>query len=114
MSVQQPYPFNELGDIRKILDSKIYKLYQKLASHQILTRQEKDYLFHNIQSNSGKPNYMLMGMIIPFKQFMKLYLVKYSYEDTWKEIYAFDKTCIRNSFYTNSCISGILEFNQIK
>jgi hypothetical protein len=114
MQNQQPYPFNERGTLDSIINSNAYAYFQKLANGQKLSRLDKDTLFHNIQANSGKGNYMLMGMIIPFKQFMKLYLVKYNYENTWHEIYAFDKTCIRNSFYTNSCVSSIMEFNQIK
>ena len=114
MQIQQPYPFNERGTLDSIINSMAYRYFQKLVSGQKLSRIDKDTLFHNIQANSGKENYMLMGMIIPFKQFMKLYLVKYRYDNTWQEVYAFDKTCIRNSYYTNRCIVGILEFNQIK
>ena len=87
----------------------------------MITLQPTDYVIydrandHVVEFEHGnKGDYKLMGMIIPIKQFMKLYLVKYSYDNTWHEVYAFDKTCIRNSFYTNSCIVSIMEFNQIK
>jgi hypothetical protein len=114
MNIQQPYPFNERGKLDSIINSSIYDYFQRLVRGEKLSREEKNHIFHAIQSNSGKGNYRLQGMIIPFKQFMKLYLVKYRHDNTWHEVYAFDKTCIRNSFYTNSCIVGILEFNQIK
>ncbi len=114
MNIQQPYQFNERGLLENIIHSNMYKMFQKLANGQTLTREEKNNTFHNIQSNSGKSNYMLMGMVIPFTQFMKLYLVKYNYENVYHPIYAFDKTCIRYSYYTNSCIVSILEFNQLK
>jgi hypothetical protein len=114
MQIQQPYAFNERGTLENIIYSNMYKMFQKLVNKEPLTREEKNNVFHEIQSNSGHGDYKLMGMIIPFKQFMKLYLVKYNYDNRWCEIYAFDKTCIRNSFYTNSNIVCILEFNQLK
>jgi hypothetical protein len=75
-----------------------------------LTREEKDSFFHRIQSNnSGTGYYRKGGWVFPFKSYMKPYLVKYGYErNTWREIWAFDKTCIRNSYYTNSGIEKII------
>lgn len=74
-----------------------------------LTREEKDRFFHCMQSNSGKGKYMQSGWVYPFQQFMKLYIVQYTYESQWHEIWAFDKTCIRTSFYTNSNLHKIKE-----
>jgi hypothetical protein len=114
MQIQQPYAFNERGTLEIIINSMIYDYYKRLVNGEKLSRFDKDTLFHKIQSNGNKEEYKLMGMIIPFKQFMKLYLVKYNYDNMWYGIYAFDKTCIRNSFYTNSNIVQIMEFNQLK
>lgn len=75
-----------------------------------LTREEKDSIFHTLQSNSGNSNYRQGGWVFPFGQFMKTYLVKYNYTgDRWREIKAFDKTCIRSSYYTKRDIVEILE-----
>ena len=114
MKIQQPYAFNERGTLENIINSMIYGYYQRLVNGEKLSRFDKDTLFHKIQSNGNKGDYKLMGMIIPIKQFMKLYLVKYSYDNTWHEVYAFDKTCIRSSFYTSSGIVQIMQFNQLK
>ncbi len=73
-----------------------------------LTRDQKDNIFHAIQSNSGNSYYKLLGWVFPFASYMKTYLVKYKYNG-WQEIKAFDKTCIRSSFYTNSNIIEIIE-----
>ena len=53
-------------------------------------------------------NNKLMGWIFPFASYMKTYLVKYEYSG-WQEVKAFDKMCIRNSWYTNSGIIKIIE-----
>jgi hypothetical protein len=107
-SIQHPYPFNERGSMEHIVNSKAYNMFKRLSKEEPLNRSEKNNLFHMLMSNSGKWNYMLMGMIIPFKQFLKRYHVKYNYGQI-QEIWAFDKACIRNSFYTNSCITEIIE-----
>lgn len=73
-----------------------------------LAREEKDNLFHSLQGNTGKHNYRLGGWIYPFGQWMNTYLVKYKHYG-WQEIKAFDKTCIRSSWYTNSGIIEILQ-----
>jgi hypothetical protein len=112
MKIKQPYAFNERGNVELIKGTKVYELFLKLSNGSKLSREDKDYLFHSMRQNSGKSNYMLYGVIIPFGQFMKTYLVKYSYEmNNWREVLAFDKTCIRNSFYTNSNIVQIRELN---
>ena len=109
MNIKQPYAFNERGNVELIKGTKVYALFLKLSNGGKLTRQEKDYLFNLMLGNSGKTNYMLCGVIIPFGQFMKTYIVKYSYEpNNWSEILAFDKMCIRNSLYTNGHIVKII------
>ena len=106
--MRQPYPFNDRGDVASIQTSPIMQTFNRLAAGVQLSREEKNNLFHELQGNSGKSNYMLAGVVIPFGQFMKRFFVKYSYGDI-REILAFDKTCIRSSYYTNHCISEIIE-----
>jgi hypothetical protein len=79
-----------------------------IESDGILNREQKDRIFHSIQGNTGKGNYRSGGWIFPFGQWMKTYLVKYQHHG-WQEIKAFDKTCIRSSWYTNSCIIEIIQ-----
>ena len=74
-----------------------------------LTREEKNRIFESLQGNSGNNDYRLGGWAFPFKQFMKRYAVKYNYNSGFSEIWAFDKTCIRNCSYTNSGIVEIIE-----
>jgi hypothetical protein len=76
-----------------------------------LTREDMDYIFHSLMGNSGAANggYKLGGWCFPFGDYMKTYLVKYSHTTVWIEIKAFDKTCIRSSYYTNRNILRIIE-----
>lgn len=106
--IQKPYPFNGRGNVEEIKTCLAYGYYQKLADGKQLSRHEKNSLFHTLQSNGGKYNYRVMGVVIPFKQFMTRYFVTYKYLGV-QEIWAFDKTCIRSSFYTNRGINEILE-----
>jgi|2_EtaG_2_1085320.scaffolds.fasta_scaffold68510_3 hypothetical protein len=84
------------------------KNYELVQSEIKLTRNQKDNIFHCIQGNSGNGYYKHAGWVFPFYHFMKTYLVKYNYVG-WQEIKAFDKMCIRNSWYTNSGIIKIIE-----
>lgn len=84
--------------------------FKLVSSRQKLSREQKDRIFHKLQSNSGGSNYRLSGWVFPFGTFMKTFLVKYKYEpNVWREIKAFDKTCIRSSYHTNSNIVEIVE-----
>lgn len=88
----------------------VVEFFNRLSKGEILTREEKNNLFHTLQSNSGNTSYRLAGWAFPFKQFLKRYLVRYSYESSWTEIWAFDKTCIRASYYTKNDIVEIAAF----
>lgn len=108
-TIQYPYQFAFHDRVSKTPPQFIS--FENLVQNGIecLTREEKNILFHSLQGNSGKSNYMLGGWVFPFKQFMKRYAVKYRYESGFIEIWSFDKTCIRYSFYTNSNIIEIIE-----
>ncbi len=80
-----------------------------------LTREEKDKFFHQMQANSGHHYYRLLGWCFPIYQFMNKYIVKYKHDErAWREYYAFDKTCIRKSFYTSSYLQEIRELENYK
>lgn len=89
-------------------DGSVVNLFNRLKNSEQLDRATKDSLFHSLQGTNA-PNYKIAGWVFPFAQFMKCYLVKRSYNSHWDEILAFDKTCIRKSFYTNECIVEIIE-----
>ena len=40
--------------------------FDRLKAGETLTRIEKNELFHELQSNSGKENYMIMGVEVSF------------------------------------------------
>lgn len=106
--VQQPYQFAFHDRVSKTAPR--YLQFENLLANGIksLTREEKNNLFHSIEQNSGKGNYRLAGWVYPFKQFMKKYWVKYTHGEI-REIWAFDKMCIRSSYYTKSDIEQIVE-----
>ena len=72
-----------------------------VASGAKLSREVKDRIFHKIVAQSRHGQYKLMGWIFPYWQFMKRYWVRQEHSGI-TEVWAFDKMCIRNSFYTNS------------
>jgi len=107
--MQQPYKFSSTAKENQP-SNEIWDMCLKGN----LSREDKDRLFNNIYQNSGSGNYnynyKLGGWIFPLKQFLKCYLVKYNYNNNiWNEIWAFDKTCIRNCIYTKSNILEIFE-----
>lgn len=83
--------------------------FNRLANGEDLTRNEKNSLFESLQSQGYNGYYRLSGWEFNFRQFMKRYLVKYNYDNSWTEIWAFDKTCVRNSDYTKSNILEIIQ-----
>lgn len=83
--------------------------FSRLANGEELNREEKSNVFHALQSQSYKGFYRLAGWEFNFRQFMTRYLVKYNHDNSWTEIWAFDKTCIRSSFYTKSNICEIVQ-----
>jgi len=105
------YPFNERGNVNNtdIVNTKIYKIHKKAISGKRLTRDEKDYIFMNLQKCSySKTKVALLGVFLDFRPILKRFFVKYTYGDV-REIYAPDKMSIRNSYYTNSNIKEIIE-----
>ena len=104
-------PFNERGDVNNpdIINSKIYKIHKKAISGKRLTRDEKDYIFMNLQKGTySKTKVALLGVFLNFRPILKRFFVTYNYGGV-REIYAPDKMSIRNSYYTNSNIKEIIE-----
>ncbi len=106
--MKKPYIFSSAASKIVPAEHLAVKMFNKLIAGDVLSRGEKNNLFHKLQSNSGNYDYKFMGWVFPFKPFLSRYLVKY--KDTgWIEIWAFDKTCIRSSWYTSR---GIIEIIQ--
>ena len=105
-----PYAFNDRGDVKKVMTSNASAVgyFHMLQNDIKLTREEKNHLFHLLQSNSGDRYYRLMGVAIPFWAYLKKYWVQYEYGNI-VQIYAPDKTSIRKSFYTCQGIIKIVE-----
>jgi hypothetical protein len=108
-TIQKPYQFAFHDRVSNTPPQ--FNMWDKVTEKGVkgLTREEKNNFFHSMQNNSGKHYYMLGGWTFPFKQFMKRFAVKYNYDSGFSEIWAFDKTCIRSSFYTNSGVVEIIE-----
>lgn len=106
--ILKPYIFSSTAAKNIPTGEFVVEMFNKLMAGETLSRNEKNSLFHAFQGNSGKYNYRLAGWIFPFKQFLKRRLVKYK-GIGWEEVWSFDKTCIRFSYYTNR---GIVEIVQ--
>lgn len=110
--MQTPYKFTSTA-LEHMPYCEIYeRCKEAFEGGEQLTREEKNRFFHLIQSNSGHHHFRLMGWCFPINQFMNKYIVKYKYDTkSWREYYAFDKTCLRKSYYTSSYILKIKEID---
>ena len=108
-TIEQPYKFACHDRVSDTPPS--VKMWNEIVAKygKNLTREEKDGWFHNLQSNGNNTVYRQGGWAYPFKQFLKRFAVKYNHSSGFSEIWAFDKTCIRYSFYTKSHIVEIIE-----
>jgi len=105
------WDINKYRETLKIaLDTRCYELLKKCQAGIKLTRDEKDYLFHQGFSGLNEVGIKRAGWFINFRPFLKTYWIKYDHGNIW-EVHALDKTSIRNSFYTNSGILKIVEVN---
>jgi hypothetical protein len=103
------YAFNDRGKIENVIGTKIFDIHQKAWSGKPLTREEKDYVFQHIVSNTySKRGVPLLGIMFDFSPYLKRFIVKDRYGGI-EERYAFDKSNIRNSFYTNQGLAEIIE-----
>lgn len=105
-----PYKFAKTGPDTIPTGGKVVECFEKLNKGIRLNRNEKNYLFHCLQGNTGKHSYRLLGWVFPFGPFFKTYIVKYKFSSDWTEIKAPDKTAIRTSYLTRM---GILEIKEL-
>jgi hypothetical protein len=79
------------------------KEYELHATRHQMTRTDKDYLFAHLQGSVySRTGLSLQGWRFPFNDVLNTYLVKLKYsENNWKEVYAPDRTSIRNYFKGN-------------
>ena len=113
MNTATPYQFAFHERVKRTAPTggTLIEFFDRLNKGEKLNRAEKNSLFHMIQANTNKYNYKISGWIFPFKSFMNRYLVNNEYYG-WTEIWAFDKTCIRSSYYTNHRIIEIVEIDK--
>lgn len=93
------YPFNENAtNVNAIINSRAYLIREKLNNNIKLTREEKNYItdecYHNCFFKQGIP---IIGWRVDFSDVLKCYV--YKQYGRWYEIYAIDKTSIRNAIY---------------
>ena len=80
------------------------------SKHTKLTREEKDYIFSNLQNNAySRTGVPVLGWMFDFSEFLKSYWVK-TRNYGILEVYAFDKTSIRN-YYGSYEILKIVEID---
>lgn len=94
----------EVAPLENYKDTKVYIFMEKLNAGQQLTKEEKNELFKMLQNYNSSVH--LMGWCYDFTKYLKLYLVKIKY-DGWREVYAFNKTQIRERY--KSYVLNIIE-----
>lgn len=93
--------------LKLVENIELYKLYEKgVVNKQKLSRSEKDLLYQRLNKYGVLKLY---GWAISFKSILKCYWIKYNYDYIY-EVYAPDKTSIRNSPYE----TGILKIVEVK
>lgn len=104
----QPHQKWELPEYQK---NKYTTILEKAEKGDCLTRSEKDVIFNELVANSYNFNgqtFMLGGYYHNFSGLLNSYIVEYK-DGRIEKYYSFDKTAIRNSFYTNRKIFKIYE-----
>lgn len=109
MVEQEVYAFNERGNPENIVGSPIYELLLKVKNNKA-TQEDKDRIFEDIRSSFlyGKKRVALAGCYIDFSKWLKCYWVQYNHGGI-VEIYAFNKTNIRNNLFTKTGIVKIVK-----
>ena len=88
--------------LETLANGKAYIIMDKLNNGVALTRAEKDSL-----DFSGGSYMKVMGWRFDFRPYCKRFLVK-DRNYGWREIWAFDKTQIRNTYWKKSDIVEII------
>lgn len=96
--MEKIYPFNDNAFKNDITTTKAYRIRVKLNNKEKLSREEKNYITseckHNCFFKQGIP---VMGWKVDFSDVLKCYV--YKHYERWYEIYAIDKTSIRECVY---------------
>lgn len=98
----------EVSSLENLQGSKVYGLRTKLNNGEKLSREEKDWLTRNVNSNTYfKSAVPLQGWMFDFSDILRTYIVKqYGH---WAEYKATDKTALRSFLYGR--IDSIVELN---
>ena len=101
--------FKGLQEDELVGGSKVYGLRTKLNNGEKLSREEKDWLTRNVNSNTYfKSAVPLQGWMFDFSDILRTYIVKqYGH---WAEYKATDKTALRSFLYGR--IDSIVELNK--
>jgi len=102
------FPKWEVNPLKELDNSKPYILKTKVLQNNPLTREEKNFITKEINSNSYfKKSIPLQGWRFDFSEILKQYFVKQY--GTIQEYYATDKTALRNFLFGR--IEKIQEIN---
>jgi hypothetical protein len=86
---------HEVPSIESIKDAKAVKLRMQLNRGQAITRQDKNWLTEQVNSNSYFRNAVpVMGWCVEFEDVLRCFIIKQYGE--WREMWATDKTAIRH------------------
>jgi hypothetical protein len=88
----------DVEPLSKLSTSKVYLLRAKLNSGQKMSREEKNWLAHAVNTNTYfRTAVPLMGYCFSFIDVLKRYIV--NQYGQWSEYYAPDKTSLRAHLY---------------
>ncbi len=88
----------EVPSIESLKDAKAVVLRHRIDDGGLMTRQEKDWLTEAVNTNTFFKNAVpVQGWRIPFADVLRRFVVKQ--HGQWREIWAVDKTAIRNTSY---------------
>lgn len=104
-----PYKFvpHDVAPLEHLKGSWVYEVH---ARRQELSREEKDRLVRQLQTNRySRRGVPLRGWMFPFDDVLKTFLAKVRHYG-WREVYAPDKTSVR-SFFGSHNVFHIVELD---
>ncbi len=88
----------EVPSIEALKDTTAMALRHRIDKGGLMTRREKDWLTDAVNTNTFfKTAVPVQGWCIPFKDVLRRFVVKQYGQ--WREMWAVDKTAIRNTSY---------------
>ena len=86
----------EVSPLEDLKDCKVYLLKEKVLKGEILSREEKDWIYEFLRQNSySRVGIPLLGWMFDFSEILKMFYVEYTY-GIIEKVYAPDKMSIRN------------------